>query len=414
MGLSWMPDAPAPPDPYQVSGAQTGQNIGTAVVNTAMGNMNQVTPYGSLTYSQAGIGKWQDPATGQVYSYPRYTATTKLNPEAQRTFNLNQWTQQNLAETAGKQSDFLSNYLPQGISTAGLPGWGDVPTAQGGQTVGSGPAMAQMGTQGAGLNGAPVGFGNITQSYGDPAGYAQQRQRVEEALMSRLRPEMEQQRQAQEASLANQGIAVGSRAYSAANQDLAQAQNDQRTSVLLAGGQEQSRLAGLDAARAGFQNQAQAQGFGQAMDNRALGNQTAQQNWQNLLAAMGFNNQAGQQQFQNQVTGAGFNNNVASTLFGQQMQGQQAQDAQRAQMLQEMFGLRNQPINEITALLSGSQVQVPNFSVNRPATVAPTDVSGNIWNNYAGQQANYNTQLGQWNNTMGGLFGLGAAGFGML
>lgn len=66
---------------------------------------------------------------------------------------------------------------------------------------------------------------------------------------------------------------------------------------------------------------------------------------------------------------------------------------------------RNQPINEVTALTSGSQVTQPNF-VNTPnAGVNGTDVAGLINSAYQNKNANY--QAG-----MGGLFGLGSAAIG--
>lgn len=66
---------------------------------------------------------------------------------------------------------------------------------------------------------------------------------------------------------------------------------------------------------------------------------------------------------------------------------------------QEALTERNQPINEISALLGGSQVSQPNF-VNTPQTqVAGTDVAGLV-------NQNYQNQLASSNATMGGLFGL--------
>lgn len=48
--------APTPPDPKETSAAQTGTNIGTAVANNFMGMVDQVTPYGTLTYEMSGGG----------------------------------------------------------------------------------------------------------------------------------------------------------------------------------------------------------------------------------------------------------------------------------------------------------------------------------------------------------------------
>jgi hypothetical protein len=66
---------------------------------------------------------------------------------------------------------------------------------------------------------------------------------------------------------------------------------------------------------------------------------------------------------------------------------------------------RNQPINEISALIGGGQVQQPQF-VNTPqAGVNGTDIAGLIQNNYNQQRATYNAGLG-------GIAGLGAAALG--
>lgn len=73
---------------------------------------------------------------------------------------------------------------------------------------------------------------------------------------------------------------------------------------------------------------------------------------------------------------------------------------------------RNQPLNEITALLRGSGVSQPNFTNTPTPGVAPTDVIG------AQQQAlnqgnlAYQGQVSQNNAMVGGLFGLGKTALG--
>ncbi|MFJ6323826.1 MULTISPECIES: tail fiber domain-containing protein [unclassified Rhizobium] len=70
---------------------------------------------------------------------------------------------------------------------------------------------------------------------------------------------------------------------------------------------------------------------------------------------------------------------------------------------------RNQPINEISALMSGSQINQPNY-VNTPSTQLPTvDQAGLINQNYQDQLGIYNQQLAKSNAAMGGLFGLGSS-----
>jgi hypothetical protein len=89
--------------------------------------------------------------------------------------------------------------------------------------------------------------------------------------------------------------------------------------------------------------------------------------------------------------------------------GQQTNDAYnqlllqgRGQSVQEALAERNQPINEISALMGGGQVQAPNF-VNTPSPgVNGTDVAG-ITNNA------YNQNMQGYQSKMSGLLGLGTA-----
>lgn len=71
---------------------------------------------------------------------------------------------------------------------------------------------------------------------------------------------------------------------------------------------------------------------------------------------------------------------------------------------------RNQPLNEISALLSGSQVSNPAYQSTPTTGVAPTDVIGA--NQMALNQGNLNAQMQQQSNMglMSGLFQLGSTG----
>ncbi len=87
--------------------------------------------------------------------------------------------------------------------------------------------------------------------------------------------------------------------------------------------------------------------------------------------------------------------------------GEQENDAYNQLLLQgrgQAASEVNMPINQITALLSGSQVASPGVNVQSPQGMPYTDVAGLI-------NENYNQRLGQWQQNqglMGGLFsGLG-------
>lgn len=80
----------------------------------------------------------------------------------------------------------------------------------------------------------------------------------------------------------------------------------------------------------------------------------------------------------------------------------------RNQAVQEALLARNQPLNEIAALASGSQISMPQFGGTPQTGMAGTDVAGITANAQNAAQNSYNQQMGQWNSTAGGLFGLGA------
>lgn len=82
----------------------------------------------------------------------------------------------------------------------------------------------------------------------------------------------------------------------------------------------------------------------------------------------------------------------------------------RAQSVQEALTERNQPLNEIIGIGSGTQVGLPQFSApTNNYGIAGTDYAGLVANNYNAQMSNYNSQVAQRNSALGGLFGLGGA-----
>ena len=265
-----------------------------------------------INYSQ--IGNWAD-------GTPRYSATQTLSPGSQQLFNTGQQTSQNLANLAQQQSGRLSGLLNKELDFSGLPSAG---------TVSSTPQLqTSLGTN----------------------DFSGDRQRVEDALFTRLNPQTDRDRQNLETSLVNRGIRPGSSAYQQEMGTFNQGLNDQRTSILLNAGQEQNRMQQL------------------------------------ALNAGNFGNSALQQQYAN-----------SGNQFNQQ-------NATRSNALNELMTQRAQPLNEILALAGQGQVSQPTFT-NTPQTgVAGTDVAGITANGYNQQMAQYNS--GQ--STLGGLFSAGAS-----
>jgi hypothetical protein len=460
------PKAPEPPDPQETAAAQTGTNIGTAVANSYLGNVNQQTPYGSLTYQQTGSNKWTDPNSGDVYDLPTWTAVQTLSPQQQAIQTQNDKANLNLATLAATQSGKLNNLLGTPFNLNGAPAAGDPSklTLPQYQQFGSGPQLqTSVGNTGTIQNSiAPAGSitnsianagniqtqvgdaGDITKSYGTD--YASNVQEVQDALMARQQPYLDQDRSALETRLANQGIQIGSAAYNSAMDDFNRQVNDARYGAILNAGQEQSRLAGLAQQQAQFQNSAQAQAYQQALasgqftnsaqaqqyqqnaSNAAFANQAQQQQfgqnqaqaefgndaqaqqYQQALADAQLANTSNQQMYQNQNTAAAANNALKDQTFNSQQAQINAQNQARANWLNEQYAQRSQPLNEIIGLLGGAQVQNPNFVPTQGQSIPTVDYAGLVQQNYANQMGAYNSQMAQQQSLLGGLFGLGAAG----
>lgn len=357
--------APAPPDPRQTSAASTSTNVGTAVANAYLGNVNQVTPNGNLTYDQTGSYQWFDPYTMQTYNIPTFTATQTLSPQGQAIQDQNQSAQLNLSTIANNQSGFLKDYLGKPADTSSLPGLIGSPNLQ--TSIGGGYDT----NFNRDIGGTFTDGVDLATSYAGADDFSADRQRVEDALWQRGAAGRAQEEEALRTRLLNSGLREGSAAWNAEMERLGRQVADERTGVLLAGGQEQSRLVGLSRDAAQFGNDATLAGAN-------FGNNAS-------LQAAQFGSQ--QQQAQNAagLAGSTFANNAA-------LQNQQAQNAARSQGMQEAYAARNQPINEITALLSGSQVSQPNFVNTNQPTIPTTDVAGIINQNYQNQLSAYNQQ----------------------
>jgi hypothetical protein len=178
--------------------------------------------------------------------------------------------------------------------------------------------------------------------------------RANQLLMQRLQPQMDIQQRTLDAKLANQGVVAGTEAYNRAKMGLGMQQND-----LL----NQAQLSGLQAGNTLFQ---------QGMQGAQFGNQAQQQLLNNQLANANLGNQAQQQQF-----------NQALTQY-------------------------NMPLNTLSALRTGAQVQNPTFQ-NAPqqATTAGADILGATQANYNAQMGGFNAAQAAQSNLNSGLMGLG-------
>lgn len=395
------PRQPAPPDPTATAAAQSAINRETAIAQSQLNRLDEVTPYGSSLFTPKG-----DVTPEGIQRYQR---TMTLDPAQQRILDQQNLVNEELNRVAAGQVSRVGETLKVPFSYAGMPTGGmatDVAQTEmnlRGMTSSPydlqtgkppSPTAAGIGTaadRAASSVDAPFDYSLAPAS---PEADAAARQQVIDSVygqfQSRLDPRFESQQMAMETKLANSGIPRGSPAFSAAMDDFNRGRNDAYqtalNSAIQAGGAEQSRLFGLgtQARRAsideqnylrqlpadeqariqalrGTQFDAEAQERDRAIQEQLQQRQIPMQEYQNLAA-------------------------MQSGLFG-------LRDTERGRRIQEAAYLRNLPLNETAALMSGTQISTPTFGAAPQTGIGGTDYSGLVSSTYGNQINAYNSQL---------------------
>lgn len=175
-------DSPSPPPAPDYTGAAVATAAGNkdaAIATSEANRVNQYTPYGNLTYKQSGTS-----AAGN----PLWDATQTLSPAEQSKLDKNNALSSSLLDTANN-------------------GLGQVNTL---------------------LSNTQLDESKLAQ----PSIYGQT---VQDAIMSRLRPELQQQQEGLDNQLANQGVMEGSEAYERAQKRQSDSRGDLEIQAALQG-----------------------------------------------------------------------------------------------------------------------------------------------------------------------------------
>lgn len=170
--------APTPPDPVTTAAAQTKSNQDTAQYQQGLNLIDQVTPLGSLTYTQT------DPGDTSTNTPPHYVQTTALSQSGQESFDLQQ-----------QVSKALNNLALSGTS------------------------------QVADAFNKPIDYSNLPAIPNDPNGNAA-RDALYAQATSRLDPQFETGQKELETQLNNKGIKQGSDAWNSALDQFGRNKND--------------------------------------------------------------------------------------------------------------------------------------------------------------------------------------------
>lgn len=452
MGKS-APKAPETPDYVGAAREQGVANVEAARTSAKLNNPNIISPYGTQTVSwgqpyvdnagyQAALdnynagsydadGNWTQSGTAPTIDQFTYagnsdtpTITQTLTPTAQKTLDSQQQVQ--LA---------LANLGQQGIGTAqrvlGQPFEYNGPNIQTSLgrpgPVDYGPSAGQYGEAGS-VN--PNAYG---QAGGVNAGPESQRQldlsgvarapinagmTAQNAIMSRLQPQITQRNDALTQQLANQGITPGSEAYQRAMTQNAQDNNDLLTQAALQGvnldmsANQQGYNQALG--QAGLYNSALNDTFGRNLSAAQIGNQAVAQNYGMGSDAQAQRNAAIAQNFGQGSQSAGMYNAAQNQVYNQNLQGAQFGNQAAQQALAQQLQLYNQPLNQITALMSGSQIQTPQFQGYQGQNVQAAPIANAVAQQGQAAQQNYANQMAAYNSQMSGLGGLFGSALGLI
>lgn len=385
---------PTPPDPYATAMAQNSVNEDAIKTAAKYDQVNQSSPFGNSTYSGTA-GDAKDPLT----------QTTTLNPALQQLLTSQTGVSQGMTNNAQSrlaglpttaynlpqnQTQNLDPLTYQNQQSFAQPDQGMVSNVQGA------PIQGQLNTQGVQRIQGPNSFAPQIQ---------QQTQAAYNAQTGLLQPGFQQQSDQLKGQLAAQGIPVGSDAYNQAidNQQRTQGQIQQQAAASAVGQglNAQGQLFGENLAGSNaqfgqalqsgqFGNSAQAQGFDQGQQNASLANSVNSQQFGQNAANASFFNQAQNQNMANAQNAGSFNNSLYQ------------------QGVSNDLTNRNQQINELAALFSGSPVSPSNPQFQGTPQYQPAQASPNLVG-LAG--SDYQAQAAASGGVLGSVFGaLGSLG----
>lgn len=353
--------APAAPDPAATAAAQGQMSKDVALWNSGLNNVNQVTPFGNLTWT---LGTNTNSAGAPQYDYDAFNASLNAYNSGQQNNGGTQWyvdgygnvtqnavnpgagfgmgnTPLNIGGGNSGAAPKLSDYQIGGATSdlSGLPQWTSTTTLspesqkifdsymrQQQQLGGlSESALNQVGN----AYSSPYSYDSLAPLYGESDLNAA-RKSTEDAIYSRLDPKFAQDEEAMRTRLINQGIGQGSQAYQREMDAFNQMKTDARMQAVLAGGTESDRQ------------------FAQSL-------------------------------------------------------------ATRQQGIGEIDKLRAQPLNEYLAMSGQQQLAMPQFQQYNYQGAATPDYQGLVNQKYQADMANYNSKQASSNNMMGSLFSLGGS-----
>jgi hypothetical protein len=358
---------PAAPDYTGAANAQAAASKENLMTQNYANRPTINTPFGSQSWStQTQI----DPTTSQAVT--GWTQENTVAPELQSALDAQISSQNQRSQLANSFMNRVGSEYTKPFDYEGLPA----------MTTGGTPGeiRTNVADYAPGLN-TSFNFGDAPAA---PTYDTNYRDTVANSLMERMMPVQDYQNRQLQTQLSNQGFKLGSEGYKRGLDELAQRQAAERYNAFDTAGNEAQRMYGS-------QMGARQQGISEAMSQGNFNNQALGQAQGLDINAMNAMNAAQGQQF-------GLNQSYANQ-----------QNTLRQQALAEQAQRRGMSLNEMNALMSGQQVQMPNMPQFNTAGISQTpNLMGAMQNTYQANLDAANAKNAGISNAFGGLTSLGA------
>lgn len=227
--------APAAPDYVGQANATASGNLNAARSQTAANRIDQITPYGSIKYTQGGGQFDQAGYDSAAARYEQQQAALRENPQFRE-----YWTKTGELLTAPNRNDFMQS-PDQWSSEIQLSDTGkQLLDAQNRTSLGMAGLQDQAMKRLADVSATPFDTSGLIDINGETGmgGW----QKYSDLLMQRLNPDLDAQQAALDTKLANQGLTAGSEGWGTGQQQFAKQRNDANIGAQLAGAQVQNQF----------------------------------------------------------------------------------------------------------------------------------------------------------------------------
>jgi hypothetical protein len=357
---------PAAPDYTGAANAQAAASKENLMTQNYANRPSIETPFGSQTWQ---TNSQIDPTTGQsvtAWTQKNDFGTGENAQNLQNALNAQIESQYRRSDLANQSMGRVQNEYAKPFDYEGLPA----------MTTGGTPGeiRTNVADYAPGLN-TSFNFGDAPAA---PTYDTNYRDTVANSLMERMMPVQDYQNRQLQTQLSNQGFKLGSEGYKRGLDELAQRQAAERYNAFDTAGNEAQRMYGS-------QMGARQQGISEAMSQGNFNNQALGQAQGLDINAMNAMNAAQGQQF-------GLNQSYANQ-----------QNTLRQQALAEQAQRRGMSLNEMNALMSGQQVQMPNMPQFNTAGISQTpNLMGAMQNTYQANLDASNAKNAGISNALGG------------